>query len=130
MSGDKPKDKDRRRFVGDVKDERRRTERRAEARVPVDLWVESEEGEATYFQRAGNLSAGGAYFTQTMPHPVGTKVRLRFSLPDGPEEIQCAGQIVSAIAEGDPGMGVKFIDLDPKIQARIRALAAQLARKG
>ncbi len=128
MSGDKPKD--RRRFVGGVKDERRRAERRTEARVPVDLWVESEEGEATYFQRAGNLSAGGAFFTQTMPHPVGTRVRLRFSLPDDPGEIQCAGEIVSAVAAGEPGMGVKFLDLAPEIQARIRALAAQLGRKG
>lgn len=128
MAGDKSKD--RRRLAGDVKDERRRSERRAEARVPVDLWVESEEGEATYFQRAGNLSAGGAYFTQTMPHPVGTRVRLRFALPDDPGEIQCHGEIVSALAAGEPGMGVKFLDLDPKIQERIRALAQQLARKG
>jgi uncharacterized protein (TIGR02266 family) len=130
MAGDKPKDKDRRRLAGDVKDERRRTERRTEARVPVDLWVESEEGEATYFQRAGNISAGGAYFTQTMPHPVGTKVRLRFSLPDASGEIQCHGEIVSALAQQDPGMGVKFLDLDAKIQERIRVLAAKLARKG
>ncbi len=128
MSGDKHKD--RRRLAGDVKDDRRRTERRSEARVSVDLWVESEEGEATYFQRAGNLSAGGAYFTQTMPHPVGTKVRLRFTLPDGPDEIQCQGEIVSALAAEAPGMGVKFLDLDAKIQARIRTLAEQLARKG
>jgi uncharacterized protein (TIGR02266 family) len=129
MSGDKTKDKDRRRLAGDVKDDRRRTERRTEPRVPVDLWVESEEGEATYFQRAGNLSAGGAFFTQTMPHPVGTRVRLRFSLPDAPGEIACAGEIVSAVSAAEPGMGVKFLDLDPKVQARIRALVAKLPHK-
>jgi uncharacterized protein (TIGR02266 family) len=128
MAADKPP-RDRRRLEGDVKEERRQTERRTETRVPVDLWIESEEGEATYFQRAGNLSAGGAYFTQTMPHPVGTKVRLRFSLPDAPGEIQCHGEIVSAVAKDDPGMGVKFLDLDAKVQERIRALAAQ-PRKG
>ena len=82
-----------------MKEERRRTERRTDSRVSVDLWIETEEGEATYFQRAGNISAGGAYFTQTMPHPVGTEVRLRFSLPDSPVEMQCHGEIVSALAE-------------------------------
>ena len=124
MGSDKPKD--RRRFVGQVKEERRRTERRTESRLPVNLWVEAEEGEALYFQRAGNLSAGGAYFTQTVPHPIGTRVRLRFSLPDAPGEIECHGEIVSALASSDPGMGVKFLDLPEPIQERIRLLAAKL----
>ena len=127
MSGDKTKD--RRRFVGAVKDERRRTERRAEPRLAVDLWVESEEGEAIYFQRAGNLSAGGAFFTQTMPHPVGTRVRLRFALPDAPGEISCQGEIVRAVAHGEPGMGVKFLDLAPNVQDRIRNLVAKAPQK-
>lgn len=124
MGADKPKD--RRRYVGSVKEERRRSDRRLESRLPVDLWVEAEEGEALYFQRVGNLSAGGAYFTQTVPHPVGTKVRLRFSLQDAPGEIECHGEIVSALALGDPGMGVKFLDLPEPIQERIRRLAAKL----
>jgi hypothetical protein len=85
--------------------------------------VEAEEGEALYFQRVGNLSAGGCSFMQTVPHPVGTKVRLRFTLPDGsPEEIACDGEIVSA--RGDAlGMGVRFLAVPDSVKERIRKLA-------
>ncbi len=114
--------KDRRRAARAVEVERRRQERRVEPRLAVDLWVESDEGDATYFQRVDNLSAGGAYFTKTMPHPVGTRVRLRFSLPDAPGEITCGGEIVSVVAGGQPGMGVKFLDLPPDVRGRIRSL--------
>ncbi|MHB1844533.1 MAG: PilZ domain-containing protein [Deltaproteobacteria bacterium] len=122
------KRKDRRRLDASVKDERRRGDRRTEERVPVDLWVEAEDGNDLYFQRAGNLSAGGAYFTQTVPHPVGTKVRLRFSLPDAPGEISCHGEIVAAVGEGELGMSVKFLDLAQSYQDRIRALTPKLAK--
>ncbi len=123
------KGKDRRRLVASVKEERRRGDRRSEQRVPVDLWVEAEEGEDLYFQRAGNLSAGGAYFTQTVPHPVGTRVRLRFSLPGAPNEIACHGEIVAATGADGPGMNVKFLDLSPEHQRRIRDLASKLPKR-
>ena len=114
--------KDRRRSAGPVKKERRTTERRSEQRFEVDLWVEAEEGEALYFQRVGNLSAGGCSFMQTVPHPVGTRVRLRFTLPNDGDEIACEGEIVSARGEA-LGMGVRFLELSDKIKERIRKLA-------
>jgi PilZ domain len=119
--------RDRRKGVDSlVLEERRLAERRAEQRVPIDLWVESEEGEDLYFQRLGNLSAGGAHFEKTVPHPLGTRVKLRFSLPDAPGELSCLGEIVSASSLGseEPGMGVKFVELSPEIRGRIRALVA------
>jgi PilZ domain len=119
-----PGHKDRRRATGPAKKERRTTERRSEPRFEVDLWVEAEEGEALYFQRVGNLSAGGCSFMQTVPHPVGTRVQLRFNLPDGGEEIACEGEIVSA--RGDElGMGVRFLELSDEVKERIRKLATR-----
>src|SRR6185437_1475752 len=56
-------------------------ERRRDKRIPVDMWVEAEDGEDLYMQRAANLSVGGAFFAQTVPTLVGTKVKLRFQLP-------------------------------------------------
>ncbi len=114
--------RDRRRSSGPTKRERRSNERRSEERFEVDLWVEAEEGEALYFQRVGNLSAGGCSFLQTVPHPLGTKVQLRFQLPDGGAEIACEGEIVSA--RGDElGMGVRFLALSDADKARIRTMS-------
>lgn len=121
MSSGRPKD--RRRQKGPVKKERRSGERRSEDRFAVDLWVEAEEGEALYFQRVGNLSAGGCSFLQTVPHPLGTKVSLRFTLPDDPaNEVSCAGEIVSARGNS-LGMGVRFLALADHVKDRIRKLA-------
>jgi hypothetical protein len=102
---------------------RRNGERRLEARFPVDFWAEAEQGGALYFQRVSNLSAGGCAFPQTVPQPVGTKIWLRFVLPDAPlEEIGCEGEIASVRGQG-LGMGVRFLALPDQVKDRIRKLA-------
>jgi PilZ domain len=111
---------DRRRSSRPVENERRTGERRQEPRFALDLWIEAEEGEALYFQRIGNLSAGGCSFLQTVPRPLGTKMWLRFRLPDAPlEEIGCQGEIASTRGDG-LGMGVRFLELSDQIKERIR----------
>lgn len=93
-------------------------------RIPVELWIEvSSQGEL-YFQRASNLSVGGAYFTQTFPLPVGTKVELKFELPGQSGEISCNGEIVTA---QDLGMGVRFLNLVSADEQRIEALIQKIA---
>jgi hypothetical protein len=101
-------------------------EKRKEERVPVDLWIEASLDGALYFQRASNLSVGGAYFTQTIPLPVGTRVALKFELPAGAGEVACEGEIVTA---KELGMGVSFIGLSAADRARIEALIVQWAAK-
>jgi Tfp pilus assembly protein PilZ len=102
-------------------------EKRSEARVPVDLWIEAVpldgQGEL-YYQRATNLSVGGAYFVQTVPMPVGTAVSLAFTLPGDDKEISCQGAIVTA---RDFGMGVQFTDLKAADRARVEKLIARAA---
>jgi uncharacterized protein (TIGR02266 family) len=102
-------------------------ERRKDRRVPIDLWIEAEEGEDLYLQRAANLSVGGAYFAQTVPQKLGTQVHLKFSLPGDEREIRCSGEIVSAPEKG-LGMGVRFLDLAEADRVRIEALIQQLAK--
>lgn len=91
--------------------------------MPVDLWIEAEREGELYYQRASNLSVGGAYFTQTIPLPLGTRVTLKFTLPGDAKEIACAGEIVSA---RDLGMGVQFLELPKTDQARIERLVQRL----
>jgi hypothetical protein len=98
-------------------------ERRSEERFPVDFWAEAEQGGDLYFHRVSNLSAGGCAFPQTVPQPVGTRIWLRFMLPDAPqEEIGCEGEIASVRSEG-LGMGVRFVALPDGVKERIRKLA-------
>ena len=94
-------------------------DKRKQKRVPIELWIEAERQGELYFQRASNLSEGGAYFAQTIPLPVGTRVALKFSLPGESHEICCQGEIVTA---KDLGMGVHFLGLADADRARILKL--------
>ena len=93
-------------------------------RIPVEIWIEVSFGGELYFQRASNLSVGGAYFTQTFPLPVGTQCELKFELPGMPGEIACKGEIVTA---QDLGMGVRFNNLTEDDKQRIETLIAKNA---
>jgi uncharacterized protein (TIGR02266 family) len=94
--------------------DRRQHDRRHASRVPLDLWVEEEKGNELYFRRTGNVSVGGIYFEQTIPHALGTKVKLRFSLPNTPTIIEAAGEIVNTPQVKDGlGMGLRFTEVSP-----------------
>lgn len=94
-------------------------DKRRQRRIPVEIWIDVDADGELYFQRASNLSVGGAYFTQTFPLAVGRKVRLKFSLPSEEAPVECSAEIVNAV---DLGMGVQFLDLAEKDRTRIEAL--------
>src|SRR5688572_23422127 len=101
-------------------DRRRNADRRRAARVPLDLWVEEEKGNELYFRRTGNVSVGGIYFEQTIPHALGTKVKLRFSLPGSSTVIEATGEIVNTPQVKDGlGMGLRFVHLDAVAQQKL-----------
>ena len=56
-------------------------ERRQGSRVPVQIWVEEKTDRELYFQRSANLSTGGIYLENTIPHPVGTRAVGHVHLP-------------------------------------------------
>jgi uncharacterized protein (TIGR02266 family) len=87
--------------------------------MPVEMWVEDLTDGGVVYRRAGNLSRGGLYLDQTIPLPIGSKVKLRFALPDDTTPITVAGQIVSINSRERLGMGVKFIEIDRAVQDRI-----------
>jgi type IV pilus assembly protein PilZ len=94
-------------------------ERRKSARMPVEMWVEDLTDGGVVYRRAGNLSKGGLYLDQTIPLPVGSRVKLRFTLPEDTLSIAVTGQIVSINSRERLGMGVKFVELEPAVQERI-----------
>jgi uncharacterized protein (TIGR02266 family) len=105
--------------------DRRGSERRLNPRVAVQIWVEERQGGDLYFQQAGNLSLGGVYFNRTIPHPIGTQVKLRFQLPGQGTVIETAGEVVSSHREGELGAGIRFLNLDPVEERAIRAFVEE-----
>lgn len=95
-------------------------ERRGEKRVPIEMWVEESRGRDVYFQRSGNISVGGIYLDGTIPHPRGTVVQLKFTLPGETDPIQLRGEIVGEPGGDRLGMHVKFLDLDTDAALRER----------
>jgi len=100
------------------KSDRRLGDRRATARAPLDLWVEEEKGDELYFRRTGNISTGGIYFEQAVPHPLGTRVKVRFALPGSPDIVEVNAEIVNALGD-EMGMGMEFLDLDDSCKRKI-----------
>ena len=106
-----------RRTPAPSKNRREGKERRMAVRIPIDLWMEEVRGDEVYFRRSCNISEGGVFFEQSIPHPVGTHVTLRFSLPGTPHELTVDGDVVSAAHVSGLGMGVKFTKLAGKDKA-------------
>jgi uncharacterized protein (TIGR02266 family) len=100
---------------------RRQHERRDSTRAPLDLWVEEERGDELYFRRTGNVSLGGLYFEQTIPHALGTRVKVRFALPGDPDVIEAHGEVVNTPKSKDGlGMGIMFIEMKTDARARLQ----------
>jgi uncharacterized protein (TIGR02266 family) len=94
-------------------------ERRESPRIPVEMWVEESTERELYFQRSANLSVGGIYLENTIPHPKGTVVNLQFTLPGDSRPIKVRGEIVNAAAADELGMGIKFLEVDSQVEHRI-----------
>ena len=110
---------------GQQRAERRRGDRRRDMRVPVNIWVEEYKDDDLYLQQAGNLSVGGVFFERTIPHPIGTRVKLRFTLPETDAVIEATGEVVSTPVEDEFGAGIHFVDLDPVEEKLIRDFVQQ-----
>ena len=94
-------------------------DRRESPRIPVEMWVEESTERELYFQRSANLSVGGIFLENTIPHPKGTVVNLQFTLPGDTTPIKVRGEIVNAAASDELGMGIKFVDVEPDVERRI-----------
>jgi uncharacterized protein (TIGR02266 family) len=110
-------------------------ERRTSARVPIDIWVEQmniQDSMELYIQRAANLSVGGIFLDNSVPHPEGTKVRLFFTLPGDDERLEVRGEVVAALDGRHHGlaMAVRFLDLEPATEQRIGAFVDGVLARG
>jgi uncharacterized protein (TIGR02266 family) len=96
-------------------------ERRRASRVPVAITVELRNERGFSLHVSSNLSAGGAFFGRSIPHPVGEKVKVTFALPGEAQSISCQGEVVSVPDKKNFGMGVRFLDLSAADRDRLDA---------
>ncbi|MSP62639.1 MAG: pilus assembly protein PilZ [Myxococcales bacterium] len=77
---------------------------------------------------ARNISAGGMFVELSDPLPLGSAVRVHFTLPDTPGEIVARGEVkghyfVNFADAGGPrsltGMGVRFVGFDEGAEGMI-----------
>jgi type IV pilus assembly protein PilZ len=107
-------------------------ERRASGRVPVAWAVDYASGETFLYSYITNISTMGIFIYAIDPHPRGTRLSLRFA-PPGEEPFELSGEVawVNPFRETgenlNPGMGVRFLELEPSMRERLVALVRTIA---
>ena len=114
-------------------DRRAGLDRRQWERVLVDLEVDYRSDDTFLFAYITDISAMGIFVRTVTPEPPGTRLNLRFC-PAGMGVLECEGEVIwiNPYRPGDreninPGMGVRFVDLDYTQRDRLRQLVRTFA---
>ena len=97
--------------------------------LEVEVTQTSEHNFFTGFTE--NISEGGVFIATQHPLPLGTRFHFRLTLPDEPTPIQAVGEVRwlrtyhSDREAISPGIGVRFIELNPADQARVQRFLQQ-----
>lgn len=89
------------------------------------------DGRKTLFGYAKNISRGGLFIATVKPRDPGEEFMLELTLPSNPRHtIRCRCEVVwkrhfQRKDSNEPGMGLRFIDLDDGDGARIEAWVAE-----
>lgn len=97
---------------------------RADARADVDLEVQYRTAQEFTAAYATNISGGGIFIRTQQPLPLNRDVQIRFTLPGIPQKFVLHGLVVwsnphPSRSSFPPGMGIKFMDLDPEAKTII-----------
>ncbi len=113
--------------------EARAAERRASPRVLVDLDVDYRSEDTYLFASSRDISETGIFVRTIEPLPPGTQLNLRFR-PDDDEVLELEGEVIwvnpyrpDALANLDPGMGVRFVALRTVVRRRLLELIRRIA---
>jgi uncharacterized protein (TIGR02266 family) len=104
-------------------EESKRRYLRLKTQIQVDYTLD-DEVELLY---STNISEGGLFLETVNPFPPGTKLLLRFNLPDSDKIIEVVGEVVYKVEEifdieewDLPGMGIRFMAVNPEDAKLIR----------
>lgn len=118
--------------------EARAAERRAAPRVLVDLDVDYRSEDTYLFASSRDISETGIFVRTIEPLPPGTQLNLRFRPdprdPCAPEVLELEGEVMwvnpyrpDALANLDPGMGVRFVALRTAVRRQLLELIRRIA---
>ena len=102
-------------------------ERRRAQRASAVIVVEVRDGDGFALYPTRDISSGGVYFDRAIPHPVGQRVQLSFTLPGEKKPILCDGEVVNVPDKRGYGMGVRFRQLSPADARLIDEFAKETA---
>ena len=93
-------------------------------RVDYEVSVDLATDDAFFTGFVRNISNGGLFIASESPMELGKRVTVRFTIPTLPDFVEALGE-VRWVRKPRPGtdavggMGVAFIDLDPKVEAAL-----------
>lgn len=94
----------------------RQTERRKEQRIPVEIEVKYSTGDSFVVDWTMNISRGGMFIRTPNPLPVGSNLKIYFSVPGAQEGIYAEGIVRWRVEPSDPnvipGMGVEITNIN------------------
>ena len=97
----------------------------------VDINLEFDSAESFIREYVSNVSRSGAFIRTNDPLPVGTRVKLRFTVMlEDPETLEGVGEVVR-LSQDPKGMGVVFVELaDPSKQLLQKLLTRPATKRG
>ena len=101
-------------------------ERRTAFRANVVIAVEVRDAHGFSLHSTRDISRGGLYFDRAIPHSVGARVQLAFTLPGESKSIRCDGEVVNVPDKHGYGMGIQFLDIAPQDAESIENFAREL----
>jgi uncharacterized protein (TIGR02266 family) len=101
--------------------------RREHARQELEVAVDFQSEHNFYTGLTQNISEGGLFVATNELRPIGSRVRVRFSLPGTPRPVEVDTEVrwrkeVTALhrIEGAQGIGLRFLNLTPEAMAAIK----------
>ncbi len=105
-------------------------ERRDDSRAEVEVEVRYRTAQEFLAAYSRNISGGGIFLRTQQPLPLNQTVLLRFTLPGVTHQFQVHGVVVwanpASVRSSFPaGMGIKFLEIEPKDQQLIAEFIKQ-----
>ena len=100
------------------------TDRRVDARRPIELKVEYKRLNTFFADYTKNISRGGTFIKTSRPLPVGTEFLFKLYIPDRAQPLTIHGEvqrIIDALTEPgeESGMAIRFVYREGDPQAEI-----------
>lgn len=101
-------------------------ERRSHSRIPVQVRVRIQYTGQEFMAESRNLSAGGVFLETDRKVPVGTRVRMQFTIPIiAKYPIRAEGEVVWFGEDIPPGLAVRFTEISDDDRALLGEVSVQ-----